>query len=106
MKTNLMGATTPKAKKMTVTALVASPPVKEYVEPTPAERIVDSAHYEKRNATERWIRGDISNEEHTEIHKRANRVIAAPRSFVSGKIVGGGKKKTEKKVQGEMVDKA
>jgi hypothetical protein len=52
-------------------------PEKTIKEPTPAERMMDRAHYEKQDATADWIAGRITSAKHKLIHGRANRVIKA-----------------------------
>jgi hypothetical protein len=63
-----------KTKKSKVTPTEPTPA--EYREPTPAQRIVERAHSAKVNAVDNWINGRITSKEHTEIHKKANAVIA------------------------------
>lgn len=48
---------------------------KEMKEPTPAMRIKRMAHDEKVHATRRWVSGEITNAQHSQIHKRAAHAI-------------------------------
>lgn len=52
-------------------------------EPSHAERAVRNAQESKVRATSDWVDGHIDNKKHTEIHKRADRVLAT-----GGKIMG------------------
>jgi hypothetical protein len=40
-----------------------------------ARRMVENAHGAKVRATEAWVNGDMSSQQHAEVHKRADRVI-------------------------------
>lgn len=42
---------------------------------SPAEHVMQSAHRAKMNATESWISGYKSTEEHDAVHRRANKVL-------------------------------
>jgi hypothetical protein len=42
-----------------------------------ARRMVENAHGSKVRATEAWVNGDMSSQQHAEVHSRANRVIKA-----------------------------
>ena len=47
----------------------------EMKEPTPAMKVKEDAHSEKRMATRDWVAGRISTKKHKQIHSRANHVI-------------------------------
>lgn len=48
-----------------------------YKEPTPRQRIKGDAREAKIHATSRWVRGDISTNEHNKIHSRANQILTS-----------------------------
>jgi hypothetical protein len=67
-------------KKSKITATEPTPATADrdsYKEPSPAERTVSRAHDAKVSATDSWVRGEISNAKHDQIHSRANKVIKA-----------------------------
>jgi hypothetical protein len=70
-----------------------------------ARRMVENAHGSKVRATEAWVNGDMSSQQHAEVHKRADRVIktkgalalrtdkAGSKDKAKGKRVAGGLKR-------------
>ena len=57
----------------------------EMREPTPAMKIKTMAHHEKREATRKWVSGEISDAKHKQIHARANHAIKNASSLVKVK---------------------
>lgn len=49
---------------------------KEPKEPSTSERMVSNAHDAKVHATDRWVRGEMTSKEHSEVHKKADKVIS------------------------------
>ena len=67
----------PRKSKAKKSAEAAPTAMTEYKPPSTAERVVSRAHDSKVNATQDWVEGKISSTKHNQIHKRANKVIAA-----------------------------
>ena len=67
----------PRKSKSKKSAEAAPTAMTEYKPPSPAERTVERAHSAKVNATEDWINGKISGAKHNQVHKRANKILAA-----------------------------
>jgi hypothetical protein len=65
------------AKKSRVVAVDSTPETAAYKEPSPSERMVSRAHDAKVRATGDWVEGHITSKKHSEIHKRADKVIKA-----------------------------
>lgn len=57
----------------------------EIKEPSPAMKAKEMAKHEKLHATRRWVSGEISNAQHTQVHKRANHVLKNAHKIMKGK---------------------
>jgi hypothetical protein len=77
-----------RAKKSKGEASVTEPQqqhgeVASYKEPTDGQKIKTQAKYEKRRATEDWVAGRMTTQDHKAVHERANHVLAgrSPHEF-------------------------